>query len=200
MTVILFLHMVSCTISLPKEVEVAYQSIPKEVAFNIDIKPILSDKCYQCHGPDEQNRIAGLRLDTEHGVFAKNEMGNRAFVPKKLRSSEAISRMLSDDPEKVMPPPESKISLSDKEKALMIKWVEQGAKWNEHWSFIPPDEAIQIPTNNTTWIQNNAIDNFVQQKLMENQLQPSDEASKLQLLRRLTMDLTERIIHKTLLT
>ena len=184
------LSITSCNISLPKEVEVAYQSIPDEVAFNIDIKPILSDKCYQCHGPDEQNRIAGLRLDTEHGIFSKNERGNRAFVPKKLRSSEAISRMLSDDPEEVMPPPESKISLNDKEKALMVKWVEQGAKWNEHWAFIAPDEKIQIPSNNTQWIQNNAIDNFIQKKLSEHQLQPSDEASKLQLLRRLTMDLT----------
>ena len=180
----------SCNISLPKEVEVAYQSMPDEVAFNIDIKPILSDKCYQCHGPDEQNRIAGLRLDTEQGIFSKNERGNRAFVPKKLSSSEAISRILSDDPEKVMPPPESKISLNDKEKALMVKWVEQGAKWNEHWAFIAPDEKIQIPPNNTQWIQNNAIDNFIQKKLSEHQLQPSDEASKLQLLRRLTMDLT----------
>ena len=89
-----------------------------------------------------------------------------------------------------MPPPESKISLNDKEKALMVKWVEQGAKWNEHWAFIAPDEKIQIPPNNTQWIQNNAIDNFIQKKLSEHQLQPSDEASKLQLLRRLTMDLT----------
>lgn len=187
---ILCLQLASCTISLPKEVEVAYSSFPDEVTFNLDIKPILSDKCYQCHGPDDNKRIAGLRLDTEEGIFSKNQTGTRAFVPKNLRSSEAIARILSNDPETVMPPPESKISLSNKEKALLVKWVEQGAKWNEHWAFIPPKEKISVPPKNTNWIQNNAIDNFIQQKLSENALHPAEEASKLQLLRRVTMDLT----------
>lgn len=179
----------SCTLSLPKDVEVAYEALGEDIAFNIDVKPILSDKCFQCHGPDAEKRTSNLRFDTQEGLFAKSDTGKKAFVPNRMAKSEAIARILSEDPEKVMPPPEAKMPLSNKEKALLIKWVENGATWNEHWSFILPEKHTP-PKENTDWHQQNEIDNFIQKKLSLNNLEPSKEASKLELLRRVTMDLT----------
>ena len=179
----------SCSLSLPKDVEVVYETLGEDITFNIDIKPILSDKCFQCHGPDEDNRTAGLRFDTQDGLFAKSNTGKKAFVPLRLSKSEAISRILSNDPEKVMPPPETKLTLSDKEKAMLIKWVENGAEWNEHWSFIAPENKIP-PKQTIEWDGENEIDNFIHKKLRGNNLEPSKKADKLELLRRVTMDLT----------
>lgn len=180
----------SCNTSLPKDVEVAYENLADHVAFNIDIKPILSDKCFQCHGPDEQKRNSDLRFDTKEGLFSKSTTGKKAFVPNRLSKSEAIARILSDDPELIMPPPESKIELTDKEKALIVKWVEDGATWNEHWSFIVPSENLKAPILNNNWTRHNPIDAFVHQKLIEYKLKPSKQATKSELLRRVTMDLT----------
>ncbi|TXG38370.1 DUF1553 domain-containing protein [Seonamhaeicola maritimus] len=184
------LFIFSCGNNLPEKVAQEYKAIDDEVAYNIDIKPILSDRCFSCHGPDEENRKGDIRLDTEVGLFAKSENGNKAFVPRNLSSSEAIHRILSDDPELMMPPPDSKLQLSDKEKALLVKWVEQGAEWKEHWAFITQNEASNIPKANLDWKQDNKIDYFIQNELAKNNLEPSEEAEKLQLLRRVTMDLT----------
>lgn len=184
-----FWLLTSCGVEMPDEVSVAYDKLPAEMDFNIHIKPIISDRCYHCHGPDENTRGAQLRFDSKEGMFAKTENGNRAFVAGNLSKSEAIKRILSDDPEYMMPPPESNRTLEPEEKAAIVKWVQQGAEWKAHWSFIPP-ESPEIPEIDKGWPVNNEIDPFIQQALLQNELEPSAAADKNTLLRRVTMDLT----------
>lgn len=181
---------VGCGPELPTELETAYRQLPEEVDFNMHIRPLLSDRCYKCHGPDEASREAGLRLDEEAGAFAKLESGLRAFSPAKLSRSEAVKRILSDDPDYMMPPPDANLALNDQEKAALVKWVKQGARWKEHWSFIPP-EAPKLPKiSKSQWTQHNEIDYFIQKKLEQEQLFPATAARKERLLRRVSMDLT----------
>jgi hypothetical protein len=179
----------SCGIKLPEEVQIAYDKLPAEIDFNIHIKPIISDRCYACHGPDEQTRKANLRFDNEKGFFAKGESGKHAFVSGNVNKSEAISRILSDDPEYMMPSPKSNRTLDADEKAVIIKWIEQGAEWKEHWAYIPPEKRA-LPEAVDGWNTNNEIDLFIQKKLVTNDLKPSPEADKNQLFRRVTMELT----------
>ncbi|NAS11373.1 DUF1553 domain-containing protein [Flavobacteriaceae bacterium R33] len=179
----------SCGVSLPEEVETAYEELPEEIDFNFHVKPILSDRCYACHGPDENSRKAGLRLDLEEYAFARLKSGNRAFVSGNASKSESVTRILSEDPEIVMPPEDSHLNLSDREKAIIIKWIEQGAKWKEHWAFTTPQKP-EPPATEPSWSSNNAIDQFVQSRLKEQGFQPSAEAEKERLLRRVYMDLT----------
>ena len=138
------LLMLSCGIDVPEEVETAYGELPERVDFNFHVKPILSDRCFNCHGPDKNTRKADLRLDIEEGAFSKLSSGNYAFVPGNLSKSESLQRIFTDDPEMAMPPPESHLTLSAMEKATILKWIEQGAEWKEHWAFIKP-EAESIP-------------------------------------------------------
>ena len=98
------------------------------------VKPILSDRCYACHGPDENARKANFRLDTEEGAFSALENGGHAFSAGNSSSSEAIERILSDNPNEQMPPPDSRLSLTASEIAILVKWVDQGAEWKQHWS------------------------------------------------------------------
>lgn len=179
----------SCTATLPEEIELAYQSLPEKVDFNFHIKPILVDRCYSCHGPDENTRETDFRLDIEEEAFAKlKTSGNYAFVRGNRENSQAWERIISDDPEFQMPPPTSTLSLSNKEKALISKWLEQGAEWKEHWAFIPPKKQ-EIPEIEKGNIRN-PIDNFVLAKLPDQGLTASPEAGKERLIRRLSMDLT----------
>ena len=181
----------ACQPSLPEEIELAYQEIPDKIDFNFHIQPILADRCYKCHGPDDNTREAGLRLDQQEAAFAKlRDSGGRAFVKANLSKSLAWKRIISEEPEYQMPPPESNLSLSAKEKALIAKWIEQGAEWKAHWAFIPP-QSPEIPEDlPEEWKKNNSIDHFIQQKLEEKSLQPSSSAGKERLIRRVTMDLT----------
>tara|TARA_R110002049_G_scaffold696_6_gene4464 strand:+ start:246922 stop:250140 length:3219 start_codon:yes stop_codon:yes gene_type:complete len=180
----------SCSFDLPKEVEVAYNALPETIDFNFHVKPILSDRCYACHGPDENTRKAELRLDLEHEAFAKLSNGNHAFVSGRPEKSESIIRVLSDDPEVMMPPPESNLSLTAKEKATIIKWIEQGAKWKDHWAFTVPEKPEVPKKANNSWQGNNAIDFFIQSILKQQGFEPSVETNKERLLRRVTIDLT----------
>lgn len=175
---------------MPEEIEIAYESLPEVVDFNFHVKPILSDRCYSCHGPDANTRQAGLRLDIEEEAFKKLASGERAFVSRKPGSSESIHRILNDDPEIQMPPPESNLALSSREKALIIKWIEQGAKWKAHWAFAKPEKSEFKPVENVIWKTNNEIDYFVQAQLQQNGFEPSPEANKERLIRRVSMDLT----------
>src|SRR5262245_22531125 len=111
---------------------------PTAVDFNRQIRPILSENCFACHGPDEKQRKAKLRLDTKEGAFAKLRGGNFALVPGKPAESELIARITAEDPAERMPPAKSNKHLTPQQVALLKQWVEQGAPWNEHWSFIPP--------------------------------------------------------------
>jgi hypothetical protein len=181
--------LMSCGQSLPEYVAIPYQKLPDKIEFNLDVKPILSDKCYSCHGPDQQTRKAGLRFDTEDGLFQKSNNGNFAFKPGNLSKSASIERILSEDSDFIMPPPDSHLSLTAREKAVLIKWVEQGAEWKKHWAFIPPEKP-SVPKIDKNWNIGNEIDNFVYAQLAQSNLGPSELTSKEQLLRRVTIDLT----------
>ncbi len=178
-----------CKPKLPEYVAVEYEALPETIQFSIHVKPILSDKCYTCHGPDENARKSDLRFDTADGLYKKSINGNRAFVGGNLKKSESIQRILSEDPADIMPPEDAHLALSTREKAILIKWVEQGAKWKKHWAFIAPQKS-ELPTVNESWKTNNEIDTFIYEKLAQNDLKPSEKANKEQLLRRLSIDLT----------
>ena len=177
----------SCSLEVPEEISNQYSSLPEVVDFNYHVKPILSDRCYQCHGPDEKTRKAGLRLDIESLAFSKLESGKRAFSKGNLYKSESARRILHQDPDIVMPPPEANLQLTQREKAMILKWIEQGAEWKEHWSFLPPQNKIPKSKDNTL---SHPIDMFVKNKLDQEGLDFSPKASKAILVRRLYFDLT----------
>ncbi|MBC6998498.1 DUF1553 domain-containing protein [Cytophaga sp. FL35] len=174
---------------MPEDVEVAYNDLPQDIDFNFHIKPILSDRCYSCHGPDPGTRHADLRLDLEENAFESLSSGNHAFVAGRPAQSETVVRILSDDPETLMPPPESNLSLSAREKAMIVKWIEQGAEWKPHWAFAKPEKPTPPKLNNVD-LAKNEIDYFVQDQLLQKGFAPSPETNKERLLRRVTMDLT----------
>jgi len=158
------------------------------IDFNRQIRPILSDKCFQCHGPDEGKRMARLRLDTREGAMSRTGV----IVPGDAAGSRLIRRVRSTDPATVMPPPESGHRLSGAEIDLLTRWVAEGAVWQEHWAFVAP-RAIEPPRptdpRGSAWIRQ-PIDAFVWQGLSAQGLSPSPEASRETLLRRVTLDLT----------
>jgi len=164
--------------------------LPEVVDFNFHVRPIMSDRCYACHGPSSTGRKANLRLDNEAGAMkALAESGQVAILAGDLHGSEVWKRIIHSDPDEVMPPPESNLKLSEYEKAVIGKWIEQGAKWKPHWSFIPPQIA-QVPTVKAANWPRNPIDNYVLARLERENLSPQPEAQKHTLLRRVTFDLT----------
>lgn len=181
----------SCSPTLPEEVEVAMREVPAELDYNIHVKPILSDKCFACHGPDKAKQKAGLRLDLAEFAYADlPENPNKVAInPGNLAKSEFFHRIISDDPNYVMPTPSSHLSLTAKEKAVLIKWIKEGAEYKPHWAFVKP-VMPDVPEVENEELVKNPIDNFIQEKLAEEQLSPSKEASKEILLRRLSLDLT----------
>lgn len=163
--------------------------LPEVVDYNFHIQPLLSDRCYACHGPDNNTREANLSLHTEEGaLLTKLESGGHAIVPKRSGRSEVMRRITSSDPQMVMPPPESNLTLSDYEIALIDRWIKQGAQWKPHWAFIPP-EMPSIPTViDDAWPEND-IDYFILSMIEREGLVPSQEADKARLLRRVSLDL-----------
>ena len=179
----------ACNTSLPEAVQQEMSQLPDQVDYNFHVKPILSDRCYACHGPDEQKREANLRLDIEQDAYAALESGaGKAIVAGNPHRSQLVKRILSDDPEILMPPPESNLELTSHEKAILVKWIDQGAKYKPHWAFTKPVQA-QLPREGKEWAVNE-IDHFVAQKLEEKGLNPAPEAKREQLIRRLFFDLT----------
>ena len=165
--------------------------LPKVVDFNYHVKPILSDRCFSCHGPDEKARKADLRLDVQQAAFAiLDSAENRyAIVPGSLTKSHLVDRITSSDPDYMMPPPESNLALSEYEIELLKKWIEQGAEWKPHWSFIPPTKGELPKVKNKTWVHNE-IDYFIAERLEQARIDPAGGESKEKLLRRLSFDLT----------
>ena len=159
-----------------------------EISFNRDIRPILSNKCFFCHGPSEKSRKAELRLDLEEEAF-KEKGGFAAFVRKSLADSEVWHRITSDDPDEVMPPPKFKKEVTKDEIKKIKQWIEQGAKWEGHWAFIPVKQINEPKTQLPKWIRN-PIDSFVFDTLKKKGLNPSPEADRRTLIRRLYLDLT----------
>jgi hypothetical protein len=180
-----------CGPDLPEEVASALAALPDKIDFNHHIRPLLSDRCWPCHGPDNNARKADLRLDTEAGAFGPlAESDGQAFRPGSLAGSEAIRRITSDNPDFKMPPVKSNLSLTAREIAMIAKWIEQGAEWKAHWAFLPPVEPDVPQAGPERWLKHNAIDNFIHSKLQEKGLTPRRTAGKERLLRRVTMDLT----------
>ncbi|MFC4722799.1 DUF1553 domain-containing protein [Geojedonia litorea] len=179
----------NCSGPLSNEVELAYEALPEYVDYNFHIKPILSDRCYTCHGPDPQTRKAGLRLDIEAEAFKQLQSGNYAFVKRKIGKSEVIHRLLSNDPEFMMPPPDSELTISAREIAMIAKWIDQGSNWKEHWSFLALN-APKVPTLNNNWTRQNNIDHYIQNQLLQQGMAPAALADKERLIKRVTMDLT----------
>lgn len=165
--------------------------IPDKIDFTFDVKPILSDRCFICHGPDKNAIEAGLSLHKAEDAYAAlGKLKDRfAIVPNKPEESELVKRLYSEDPNVIMPPPESNLVLTPKEKAILEKWIEQGAEYKEHWAFIPPVKPEVPEIENEDWTENE-IDNFVLDKMMLNGLSPSQMASKEKLIRRVAFDLT----------
>jgi len=158
-----------------------------EVDFNRDIRPLLSDNCYACHGPDKGRRKAKLRLDIREGATADID-GHAAVVPGNPEKSELVRRILSTDPEETMPPPDSLKKLTENQKQRLVAWIRAGAPWADHWVFIPP-KAVTLPkTKNHKWPRN-TIDQFILARLESENLKPSPEADQRTLLRRLSFDL-----------
>ncbi|MTB50984.1 DUF1553 domain-containing protein [Lewinella sp. W8] len=180
----------SCGSDLPPAVLAMEDHIPETVDFNQHIRPILSDRCWSCHGPDAEARTASLRLDTEEGAFASLASGaGHAFVSGRPGKSVALARMVSTDPETVMPPPESKMSLTAREIALVNRWIEQGAIWKDHWAFLPI-EAHEVPDNPAGYPAENALDHFINERLRQEGLTANPRADPERLLRRVYLDLT----------
>ncbi len=152
------------------------------VSFNREVRPILSDNCYQCHGTDANHRKGDRRLDTTEGATADID-GVKAIVPGKPDDSELIARILSDDPDVLMPPPKSNKSVTPAEKEILRRWISEGAKYEPHWAFVAP---VRPPVPAGV----NAIDHFVESTLKQNGLGFSPREEDGALLRRASLDLT----------
>ncbi len=187
--VFVFLLIQACRPGIPDQVNKEMADLPQEISYNFHVKPILSDRCFVCHGPDEENRKAGLRLDQDSSAFAALESGaGHAIVPGKIAQSQLAARILAHDAELIMPPPESNLTLSDREKSILLKWVQQGAEYEQHWAFTKP-EMPPVPQAMPHWAQNE-IDRFVARQLMQNDITPAPEADREQLIRRAYFDIT----------
>lgn len=160
----------------------------EEISFNRDIRPILSDKCFACHGPDEKAREADLRLDTYEGATTGGEFAI-PIVPGKPEESEVVGRIRETDPDELMPPPESHKTLTAEEKALLEQWIAQGAAYEDFWAFVPPKKAHPPEVAKGDW-SDRPIDLHVLARLEGEGLAPSPEAEKRTLIRRVTFDLT----------
>ena len=159
------------------------------VSFSRDIRSILSNSCYQCHGPDSKQRKAGLRLDEERDSRVELKSGARAVVPCNLEESELVHRITTNDEDDRMPPLDFKKQLSKKQIDLLRQWVREGGDYEKHWSYIPPKAASLPRVKQTSW-PHNAIDHFVLKRLEDEGLKPSPEVDKATLLLRVTFDLT----------
>ncbi len=159
-----------------------------EIDFNRDIRPILSGKCFACHGPDEEERAADLRLDTYEGA-TEDLGGYAAIVPGNAEDSETIYRVVTDDEDEIMPPPGKGKPLTKDEIALLERWVEQGAHYAKHWAYEKPTRPEVPAIAQKDWLQHNEIDSFIQRRLASEGLAPSDQADRLTLARRASLDL-----------
>ncbi len=164
------------------------RSAQKAVDFNRDIRPILSDTCFTCHGPDEQTQQAGLRLDTKEGAFA-DRGGYQVIIPGKAAESRLFQRVSAKEEALRMPPPTADRKLTQQQIELLRRWIDEGARWDTHWAYAPPKRPALPAVKNSAWAKN-PIDAFILSRLEREGLKPSPEADKTTLLRRLSFDLT----------
>ncbi|MFO7825246.1 MAG: PSD1 and planctomycete cytochrome C domain-containing protein [Cyclobacterium sp.] len=162
-----------------------------QVSYNFHVRPILSDNCFACHGPDENKREAGLRLDLAESAFEalKENPDAHAIVPGKPAASEVVKRLESTDETEMMPPPESNLKLSAEDKEIIKNWIKQGAAYEPHWAFVPPVKSELPEISDPEWAQHE-LDYFILAKLDRLGLKPNQSADKMHLLKRLSIDLT----------
>jgi len=158
------------------------------IDFARDVLPILSNKCFTCHGPDKDGRKAGLRLDVRESAIKKGRSGVSAIEPGKASNSEVVRRILSEDADEVMPPPRFKKKLTDFEKKTLQRWIDEGAEYKLHWAYVKPVRPALPASKTNKWVRN-AVDAFVLEKLQRAGLEPAKDAERTTLLRRLSFDL-----------
>ncbi|MGI9517331.1 MAG: DUF1549 domain-containing protein, partial [Pirellulaceae bacterium] len=179
-------YLVCCLVFLLSQPACAWQDQQSEsVDFSRDVRPIFSDTCFKCHGPDESSREADLRLDSRESVFEDLEI----VVAGDLDGSELYLRLISDDHDMLMPPPDSGRSLTQEQINTIRRWIEQGAHWGEHWSLVPPVKPDLPDVEQSAWPHND-IDRFVLHQQQPRGLSPSPEADRRTLARRAALDLT----------
>ena len=159
--------------------------VPAPISFNRDIRPILANNCFACHGPDEKQRETKFHFDTKDGAFAEDGI----IVPGDAPGSMLVQKITHPDPKERMPPPDSGHALTDRQISLLRRWIEEGAKWDTHWAFTAPARPELPAVQAATWVRT-PIDRFVLARLEREGLTPSAEADKVTLLRRVTYDLT----------
>ena len=164
--------------------DLAAQTEPA-VRFNRDIRPIMSDTCFKCHGPG--TREAGLRLDVRDEAVKAAESGETPIVPGKPEASEMVRRVMSNDPDEIMPPPKANKTLTAEQKELIRRWVEQGAPYEKHWSFEPPVKADPPSVEGAAFRVLNPIDAFIADRLRRDGLTMSPEADRETLIRRVAL-------------
>ncbi|MDW3195025.1 MAG: PSD1 and planctomycete cytochrome C domain-containing protein [Cytophagales bacterium] len=174
-----------------ESISIDEDAIPVIVDFNFHVKPILSDRCFKCHGPDPNTREGGLALHTAEFAFGAlgKDHDRFALKPGQPDSSTLIQRIFTENPDDIMPPPESNLTLTAREKEILKKWVAQGAEWKKHWAFTKPVDPLVPEADQTDW-GNNEIDRFTAEKMIERGFKPSKRESPEKLLRRVTFDLT----------
>lgn len=187
--IIVSLGFLAAFASLPARSET--KSTPTALEFNRDIRPILSDRCFKCHGPDKNARKANLRLDRAEDAYAPSKKSDGSpIVPGKPDLSLVCQHIFATDPDEIMPPPDSNLTLSAAEKEKIRLWIAQGAKYQPHWAFIPLPNKVEVPAvKNKKWAHND-LDHFILARLEQEGIKPSPEASKTRWLRRVTYDLT----------
>ncbi|MDG2384712.1 MAG: PSD1 and planctomycete cytochrome C domain-containing protein [Pirellulaceae bacterium] len=187
---LLFLFaLIGLTCSLVDGSVFAASPSPEPVDFDRAIQPLLADKCFRCHGPDEAAREADLRLDLRGAAVADDADGDAAIIAFDSSNSDLIQRITSDDPDLIMPPPDSKLSLTADEKEIIARWINQGASYSTHWSFRPIQKPPLPTVKNKAWPRN-PIDQFILARLDTERLVPTQPADGYRLIRRLYLDLT----------
>jgi mono/diheme cytochrome c family protein len=157
--------------------------------FGRQIRPLLAEKCFACHGLDGETRATDLRMDTNDGLFAMLESGGVGIVPGDLDKSLIYQRLTSEDEDERMPPAEAEKQLSEEEIDLVRRWIDQGAEWQQHWAWVAPQRPQLPKIDDTAWPRNE-IDHFVQARLEKEGLDHSATADRVTLIRRATFDLT----------
>lgn len=162
-------------------------SVNRTIFYNRDVRPIFSENCFACHGPDSAARKAGLRLDRFDDAIAKRK-GDPAIVPGQPDRSALVARIFATDPDDIMPPPKSHKKLTDQQKQTLKQWIVEGAEYELHWAYIPPKRPELPKVQNPSWLRN-PIDNFILARLEKEKLQPAPEADRRTLARRWSLDL-----------
>ncbi len=167
------------------------EKLPEKVSYNFDIRPILSDNCFACHGPDANKREAGLRLDIAQEAYKAlaEHPSAHALVPGKPQLSEAFLRISTKDTALIMPPASSNLKLTSHQIKLIEKWIKQGAVYESHWAFSKPEKAQLPKVEHKAWVKNE-IDYFILEKQEQQGIAPNEQADKERLLKRVSFDLT----------